>query len=293
MTSVAGGSVSAAIVAFSAGAWAFRAPERAAGRGIVDDALAAAIAGARTERVEDALPAFPAPVRLHASLFGRPEAATPIAAAFLNALAVGSDATIATPAVFAAFAAGEGTDAAGAVVLDAIVAGCEIAVRLARALGEPHAARGWDVRGTAGRVGAAVAAGRVLGLQREPMRDAIGIAATAAGGLANARETMVAAFVPAAAAADGVEAALLARAGFTGAPAALEGRRGLAALMSPAFDEHALLDGLGEAFVFTAALVIAPRATAGAAAIRDAVARIDRLPSIRDLTAVVRAATSA
>ena len=70
--------------------------------------------------------------------------------------------------------------------------------------------------------------------------------------------TMTAAYIVGAAAADGIEAALLARAEFTGAPLALEGRRGLAALMSTSLDTAALLEGLGETFVYTNLAVKVP-----------------------------------
>jgi hypothetical protein len=131
-------------------------------------------------------------------------------------------------------------------------------------------------------LGAAIAAGRVLGLTRDAMRDAFGIAATAASGLTEARGTMTAAYIVAAAAADGIEAALLARAEFTGAPLALEGRRGLAALMSPAFDAGALVLGLGETFLFASLAGGEPAAGVSETA-REVVARIERLPSIREL----------
>ena len=52
--------------------------------------------------------------------------------------------------------------------------------------------------------------------------------------------TGAAALACAKAAADAVEAAILARNGFTAAPASLEGRRGLAALMASNFDAACL-----------------------------------------------------
>jgi 2-methylcitrate dehydratase PrpD len=272
----------AELIAFAANGWAFREPVRAPAREIVLGTIARAVANARAERVEIAAAGAPGPARLRAHALGRAAVTTPLDAAFLTGLAAGDDAGVATPVVCAAFAIGESVDAPGATVLDAIVAGTEIAVRVERALGPGHRRRGWDTRGTCGRLGAAVAAARVLGLQRDAMRDAFGIAATAAGGLEAARGTMTAAYVVGAAAADGIEAALLARAEFTGAPLALEGRRGLAALMSDAFDADALLRGLGETFAFQNA------GAAGASGpvaevLRTLVARIERLPSIREL----------
>ena len=272
----------AELVAFAANGWAFREPVRAPARRIVLAVIASALANAQSPRVGIAAAGSPAPARMRARALGRIGSTTPLQAAFLTALAAADHATIATPVVCAALAIGESVDAPGATVLDAIVAGSEIAVRVERALGPGHVARGWDTRGTCGRLGAAIAVARVLGLQRDAMRDAFGIAATAASGLTEARGTMTAAYIVAAAAADGIEAALLARAEFTGAPLALEGRRGLAALMSPTFDAAALVAGLGETFLFESLAVNDPKDDV-AAPVSALVARIERLPSIREL----------
>ncbi len=270
------------LIAFAANGWAFRASVRTPAQPLLLATVLGAVAGATAERVTIAAAGVVPPARMRAHALGRAAATTPLHAAFLTGLAVGEDATLAAPAICAALAVGESVDAAGATVLDAIIAGTEIAVRVERALGAGHRARGWDTRGTCGRLGAAIAASRVLGLQREAMRDAFGIAATAACGLSEARGTMTAAAIVGSAAADGIEAALLARAEFTGAPLALEGRRGLAALMSPAFDAAALTDGLGEAFAFES-IVVTPAANAGNAELRAVCGRIERLASIREL----------
>ena len=274
----------AELVAFAAQAWAFREPVRAQAREIVLDTLLLGASGARSRAVEIAVASeTPGQARMRARAFGRPEITTPLRAAFLSALAVGAAATLATPVVCAAFAVGESVDAPGALVLDAIVAGTEIAVRVERALGTGHLERGWDVRGTCGRLGAAIAAARVLTLQRDAVRDAFGIAATAAGGLRSAAGTMAADAIGAEAAADGVEAALLARAEFTGALLPLEGRRGLAPLMSATFDPHAAVAGLGETFVFGSARAARASDAPGYDALRTLIGRLERLASIRDV----------
>jgi 2-methylcitrate dehydratase PrpD len=270
------------LIAFAANGWAFREPVRLPARAIVLDAVASALANAQSARVEIAAQGAPGPARLRARALGRAAVTTPLRAAFLTALAAGDDANVATPVVCAALAMGDSLDAAGATVLDAIVAGTEIAVRVERALGAGHVKRGWDTRGTCGRLGAAIAVARVLGLQRDAMRDAFGIAATAASGLAAARGTMTGAYVVASAAADGIEAALLARAEFTGAPLALEGRRGLAALMTSTFDPDALVRGLGEQFAFESLDTGGPP-SAVSETVRALVGRIERLASIREL----------
>lgn len=249
MTTTAQPAPTEAIVAFTTGGWALRAPVRAAGRALVAAVLARALGGVNSPAASAArTTAAPGPVRLQARLIGRPERLGVLDAAFLNGIAAAADGELASPVVCAALAAGDAANAPGAVVLDAVVVGTEIALRLATALGASHVGRGWDVAGTCGRLGSAAAAARVFGLGAERMRNALGIAATEAGGLRAASGTMTAAFIHGLAAADGVEAALLGRFGFTGAPHAIEGRRGLAALMSAAFDPGALVAGLGERY---------------------------------------------
>lgn len=281
-----------AIVAFATGGWAMRAPVREAGRRVLIAVLARALAGARSDAVEIALASCePGTPRLAAHPIGRSERLSAIDAAAINAIAAASEPSPATPVVCAALAAGEGAQAAGAVVLDAIVAGCEIAVRVALALGPDHPNRGWDVDGTCGRIGAAVAATRIFALNAERTRNAIGIAATAAGGLRHAAGTMSARYVSGLAAADGIEAALLARFGFTGAPAAIEGRRGLAALTSAGFAPQLIANALGERFAFLElgdANASEAARTALPQALALAVDRIERLASIDELIAASR-----
>ena len=271
----------AELIAFAANGWAFRDAVRGPARAFVLVTLVQAMASARAPRVEIAAADAPGPARMRAHAIGRAAVTTPLRAAFVTGVAAGEAATLTTPVVCAAFALGE------------IVAGTEIAVRVERALGAGHRERGWDTHGTCGRLGAAVAAARVLGLQREAMRDAFGIAATAACGLREARGTMTAAYIVGAAAADGIEAALLARAEFTAAPLALEGRRGLAALMSPTFDGAALVQGLGETFLMESLAAGPTGSPNGPAydAVRALVDRIERLPSIRELIDATLAAS--
>ncbi|HEY3687127.1 MAG TPA: MmgE/PrpD family protein [Streptosporangiaceae bacterium] len=149
------------------------------------------------------------------------------------------------PIVAAALAIAEWTDATGDDLIAAVLTGTEAAIRTGNAICPEHFDRGWHVTGTLGHLGAAAAAGRLLGLGPDRMEHALGLAATQAAGLTSALGTMTKSFHAGKAAADGVEAALLARRGYTAAPAAVEGRRGMAALMSDRFDPAAL-DGLGD-----------------------------------------------
>ncbi len=97
-----------------------------------------------------------------------------------------------------------------------------------------------------GRIGASVAAARVAGLSAENMRNAVAIAALESGGVTATLGTMTKPLHPGKAAFDGIEAVLLAQRGIAGAPRAIEGEFGLAALMSDRVDVEAIFDGLGE-----------------------------------------------
>jgi 2-methylcitrate dehydratase PrpD len=89
---------------------------------------------------------------------------------------------------------------------------------------------GWSAGTVAAVLGAGVTAGLLLGLTEPQLRAALGICATQACGLAAAEGTPAFALQVGKAAFNGVEAALLARAGFTAPDEPLDGRRGLFAL---------------------------------------------------------------
>ncbi|WP_051342763.1 MmgE/PrpD family protein [Pseudonocardia spinosispora] len=127
----------------------------------------------------------------------------------------------------------------------AVALGYQVAAGTAAALGAGHSTAGWCVHSTAGAIGAVAAAGRLLGLEAPSLRAAFGICATQAAGITSAAGTPAGSVQLGKAAANAVEAALLARDGFTSSAQPLEGRRGMFALMSPAPDETALLAAIG------------------------------------------------
>ena len=114
----------------------------------------------------------------------------------------------------AAMAVGEEVDASAGTMVDAFLIGAEAAVRLGMCLGREHYQRGFHQTATAGAFGATVAAGRLLGLTKEQMRHALSLVATRASGLKSQFGTMGKPFNAGTAAANGVEAAKLAKAGF-------------------------------------------------------------------------------
>lgn len=140
------------------------------------------------------------------------------------------------PVIPAAIAAGEMAGASGAEVLAAIVAGYEVTCRVALALpAGAHYARGFHPTATCGVFGAAAAAGRVFGLSGEEIASAMGIALSQSAGslqfLANGAWTKR--FQVGWAAMAGLSAATLAREGFKGAAAALEGKAGFLHAYAP------------------------------------------------------------
>lgn len=132
----------------------------------------------------------------------------------------------------AALAAAEVAGASGRELVGAYAVGVEVMAKLALALGQRHYRAGWHATSTLGTLGAAVAAGRLLGLDAAQMAAALGIAVSEASGSRQNFGTMVKPFHAGHAAGCGVRAARLARAGMTASAEALEGRLGYLALFS-------------------------------------------------------------
>jgi len=104
----------------------------------------------------------------------------------------------------------------------AYLAGAGTFARLAAAFGWGHYAAGWHITCTAGAPAAAVAAGISFGLSEDELARAISLSIPAAGGVQEAFGTHGKSLQVGMAAAAGVTAARLARAGATAAPAAVE-----------------------------------------------------------------------
>ena len=148
----------------------------------------------------------------------------------------------------AALAAAELTGASGGLLLTGVAVGMEVALRVALGVVPAAFSRGWHVTSIVGRIGAAVAAGRILGLDASQLRSAVGLAATQADGVQAAFGSTVKSWHAGKAAADGLEAALLAAAGMTGPACPIEGRRGFLAIMTAAPRPDRVTTGLGESW---------------------------------------------
>jgi len=151
--------------------------------------------------------------------------------------------------VSAALAAAEEAGARGRDFLAGVLAGWEVMTRLSNAANPALRDRGFHTTPTCGVYGAAAAAARVLGLSGEQTASALGLASAHGVGLMEMYgPSMQKRINPAPAAAGGVRAALLARAGFSGADTILEGERGFLRAAAGALDPAPLTEGLGEEF---------------------------------------------
>ena len=151
----------------------------------------------------------------------------------------------AAPIISAAFAVAEQRGCDWDTLLDAVVIGYEVALRVGEALGPSHYEL-WHTTATAGVLGAAAACSRAMGLDATRSLHALGSAATMAAGLWQflVDGAMSKPLHAGKAAHDGVIAALLAEAGLSGASRALEGSRGMLRAMSEQPRPERLTEGL-------------------------------------------------
>jgi len=156
------------------------------------------------------------------------------------------------PIVAAALAAAELANASGAELLAAIVAGCESMTRLSQATNPELRNRGFHTTPTCGVFAAASAAGLLLGLSESQLVSALGLAGAQASGLMEMYgPSMQKRFNPGPAARNGVTAALMAQAGFTGADSIIDGERGFARAFAGEFRRERFVAGLGESIPVT------------------------------------------
>ncbi len=131
-----------------------------------------------------------------------------------------------TAVIPAALAVAEERNLGGRPVLEAVVAGYEVANRISAAVHPDHSLSGFLPTGTCGTFGAACAAGRLLGLDGPGLLNALGNAGTLVP-VSMAEQLMggytVKIVQGGQSAAQGITAAELALAGVTGAPYVLEG----------------------------------------------------------------------
>lgn len=193
--------------------------------------------------------------RQEAAVFGRGLRSTSSAAAFANGVAghaldfdwvfavQGQPMAGLMPAVFAL---AEPLHASGHKVLEAYLVGFELTAKLAQVIQQGSPPVGWHATGTIGTLGCAAAAARLLGLSVDETRAAIGIASSMACGLVWNFGTMTKPLHAGLAARNGVEAARLAKRGFTANATLLDSPGGfLESFAGDAAADRFSPDGLG------------------------------------------------
>jgi len=219
--------------------------------------LGCALGGCRDETVDRALAALdPFSGSRTATLIGRSEKLDPLNAALMNGLSSNildyDDTHMKTvihpsvPIAAAALAIAEHKPVSGAALLHAFILGVEAECRIGNAVSPGHYAAGWHITATCGVLGAAAAAGKLLGLDEQRMTWALGIAATQASGLTATMGSMSKSYNMGHAAKSGLIAAFLAERGFTSSERALEAPRGFANVLSSDAKLNELIDGLGD-----------------------------------------------
>jgi 2-methylcitrate dehydratase PrpD len=150
------------------------------------------------------------------------------------------------PVVAAALPLGVARGASGSALLRAVGLGCEAELRIGAAISPWHYDAGWHITGTVGVLGAAFAAGVVLGLDNERIATALGIAASSTVGMREAFGTMTKSFHVGRAAANGILAATLAEQGLSGPTDVLEKDSGFLAVLTPLCAPERIMDRIGE-----------------------------------------------
>ena len=215
-----------------------------------------AVGGSRHEMIDKAIAALaPFAGKAEANVLGRAERFDIVTAALLNGAASHifdfDDTHLKTiihpagPVAAAILALAQHRKVNGPDFLNALVLGVETECRIGNAVYPEHYSMGWHITGSTGPFGAAVACGKLLGLDEQQMTHALGIAASQPVGLKIQFGSMTKSLHPGRAAQNGMYAALLAQQGFTANVAAIEGKDGWGQALSTSQDWAQITDGLG------------------------------------------------
>ena len=171
-----------------------------------------------------------------ATLIGRAERADALTAAFINAAAGNvhdfDDTHLRTvihptaPVAPALLALAEYRPINGREFIHALALGMEFTCRIGNTVSPDHYARGWHITATCGVFGAALAVGKVLGLNAQQLTWAMGSASAQASGLVETLGFMAKSVGVGGSARGGLLAGLLAEKDYDGPPRPLEGVRG-------------------------------------------------------------------
>lgn len=196
----------------------------------------------------------------HATVVGRRERLDVLNAALINSLSSAALSfndthyqTVAhptSPVGAAVLALAERLPVSGEDLIHAFILGIELQCRVGMILCTPPAqvSVGLSMQGLVGGVGAAVAGGKLMGLDEDAMCRAIGHAINQIGGLREAHASMGSPFTPGHAARCGLFAAHLARQGVTINDSMIEGVKGFAVTYGHGSVPQAAIDKLGTSF---------------------------------------------
>ncbi len=154
------------------------------------------------------------------------------------------------PALPPSLAIAERDRRSGAELMLAYQVGVEVECKVAEAIMPRHYQHGFHSTATCGSIGAAAAASKLLGLDREATRRALSIGATQAGGLRENFGTMTKPFHAGRACENGVVAAEIAALGFTASPNGLEADRGFFRAAGGGFASDMIEGKLGDPWTF-------------------------------------------
>ena len=145
----------------------------------------------------------------------------------------------------AVIALGESLGSQGRDIINAYIAGFEVALRLARAIVDEQYAKGWHSTASIATFGATVACAHLLKLNHAQIVNALGITVSQIAGTRQNFGTMSKPFQAGQANAVALRAVMLAKLGFDASAKALDGDQGYTTLYADKMDLHAELNQLG------------------------------------------------
>ncbi len=137
-----------------------------------------------------------------------------------------------------------------ATYLTAYQIAVEVETKIAEAINPRHYDHGFHSTATIGAIGATAGAARMLGLNVERTRRALGLGASQAAGLRENFGTMTKPFHPGRSAESGIVAAEFAKLGWTATDSVLEANRGFFRAAGGGYDNAAIEDKLGNPWTF-------------------------------------------
>ncbi|MCG2592788.1 MmgE/PrpD family protein [Ramlibacter sp. XY19] len=154
------------------------------------------------------------------------------------------------PALPAALAMAEATNASGAAAMLAYHLGVEVECKISEAINPRHYQTGFHSTATCGTFAAAAAAARLMGLDVETTQRALSIAGSQSAGLRENFGTMTKPFHAGRSSESGVAAAQFASYGWTATDKILEAPRGFFSAAGGGYDANAIAGKLGKPWTF-------------------------------------------